>query len=179
VTNLSGSQFLFRVWWIASIFTAEGTLFLSVLINKPSKKDYALFYKKFWYGFTPLYLFVLIICFLRFPSTTRTINVIPGSGTFLMLKAFINNVNVSFEAPLIFFGNLLIFVPLPFILSAFFKKLKPYQIILIGIIFPILVESYQYIFRCGDVDVDDLILNWIGFFIGLAVQIKANIKYSN
>ncbi len=169
VTQLSGSQFLYRVWWIAAVFIAQGALFLSMSIFKNDK--YNEFYKHFWYGFTPLYLFILIICFLRNPfHGGRTMNTVPFHGTFLMLKAFVNDINVSFEAPLIFFGNLLIFVPLPFILFSFLKKAKPIHIALIGFITPIIIEGYQYVFSCGDVDVDDLILNWTGFFAGFVLQ---------
>lgn len=171
VTQLSGSLFLFRALWIAAIFIAQGALFLSMTISQKDKNEYNHFYRHFWYGFTPLYLFTLIICFLRNPfHGSRTTNIIPFQGTFPMLRAFINDIHVSFEAPLIFFGNLLIFVPLPFILFSFLKKAKPVHVALIGLVTPIIVEGYQYIFSCGDVDVDDLLLNWIGFFAGFALQ---------
>lgn len=169
ITNFSGSMFLFRAWWIAAIFTAQCALFLSMSIVKTD--NYSHFYKKFWTGFTPLYLFTLFICFVRAPfQNLRTINIIPFNGTFLMLKAFIKDVNVSFESPLIFFGNMLIFIPMPFILFCLLKKAKSLHIALIGIIIPIFVEGYQYIFTCGDVDIDDLILNWFGFFAGFVLQ---------
>lgn len=169
VTRLSGSQFLFRVWWIASVFLAQSALFLSMSLVRTN--GYNSFYNKFWRAFTPLYLFTLIICFFRIPfQNMRTTNIIPFKGTFLMLRAFINDFNVSFEAPLIFFGNLLIFTPLAFILFVFLKNAKPVHIALIGFITPILIEGYQYLFSCGDVDIDDLILNWFGFFAGFFIQ---------
>jgi glycopeptide antibiotics resistance protein len=174
VTHLSGSQFLYRVWWIISIFVAELTLFFTLSVIKCD--DYKLFYKSFWWGFTPLYLFTLIICFLRNPFGVRTVNTQLFNGTFLMLKAFINNPSGSFEAPLIFFGNVFVFVPLSFILFNSFKRIKPYQVIIVGIIAPIVVEGYQYILSCGDVDIDDLILNWFGFFIGMLIQRIINKK---
>lgn len=173
VTNISGSMFLFRVWWIACVFIAQFALFLSMSILKT--EGYSHFYNKFWKAFTPLYLFTLILCFFRTPfQNIRTTNIVPFKGTFLMLKAFIHDFNISFEAPLIFFGNMLIFIPMPFILFCFFKKAKSTQIALIGIIIPIIIEGYQYVFSCGDVDVDDLILNWFGFFAGFAVQRMLN-----
>lgn len=171
VTQLSGSKFLYRVWWIAAVFIAQGALFLALSIVNNNKDKYKNFYKHFWYGFTPLYIFTLLICFLRNPfHGGRTTNIIPFQGTFPMLRAFINDINVSSEAPLIFFGNLMIFIPLPFILFSFMKKAKPVHIALIGFVTPILIEGYQYIFSCGDVDIDDLILNWAGFFAGFAMQ---------
>lgn len=175
VTNFSGSMFLFRALWITAIFVAQFALLLSMSIVKTD--SYSYFYNKFWIGFTPLYLFTLIICFFRAPfQNMRTVNIIPFKGTFLMLWAFIKDVNISFEAPLNFFGNMLIFIPMPFILFCLLKKTKSSHIALIGIIIPIIIELYQYIFSCGDADIDDIILNWFGFFAGFALQRIINKK---
>ena len=168
VTQFSGNQFLYRVWWIAYIITASLTVFLTFTLFKV--KNYKLFYNDFWKSFTPLYAFTLFIGFLRTPKTGLSINFKLGQGTFLMLKAILKNPNINFEPYLLFFGNIIIFLPLPFILSAFFKKIKPYQLALIGFAAPFIAEGYQYFLKCGDVDVDDVILNWLGFFIGMAVQ---------
>ena len=168
VTEFSGGQFLYRVWWISYIIVASGTVFLSATIIKPKK--YKVFYYDFWQGFIPIYLFTLYICFLRTPFTSLTTNYKLGNGTFLMLKAIIKNPHIDFEPYLIFVGNVIIFLPLPFILSALFKKIKPYQLALIGFAVPFIVEGYQYFLKCGDVDIDDVILNWLGFVIGLFIQ---------
>ena len=167
ITQFGGSLFLFRVWWIAYIITASLTVFLTFTVFKA--KNYKLFYYDFWKSFTPIYAFTLFIGFLRTPNTRLSTNFKPGHGTFLMLKAILKNPNIDFEPYLLFFGNVIIFLPLPFILSAFFKKIKPYQLALIGFAAPFIVEGYQYFLKCGDVDVDDVILNWLGFFIGMAL----------
>jgi glycopeptide antibiotics resistance protein len=73
----------------------------------------------------------------------------------------IDNIQVSFEAPLIFFGNL----------SAVSNKLTPPKIMIIGFITPFLAEGYQFIFKCGQVDVDDIVLNFGGFMIAYLVYI--------
>lgn len=164
VTQISGNQFLYRVWWIAYIMVASATVFLSLTVFKA--KNYNSFYNAFWKSFTPIYLFTLFICFLRYPGYGRTTNFRLFNGTFLMLKAIIRNPGINFEPYLLFFGNIIIFLPLPFIISAFIKRIKPYQLALIGIATPFIVEGYQYIFKCGDVDIDDVVLNWLGYFIG-------------
>ncbi|MBQ9530730.1 MAG: VanZ family protein [Eubacterium sp.] len=169
VTEFSGGQFLYRVWWISYIIIAAATVFSVATIIKP--KEYKCFYYEFWQGFLPIYLFTLFICFLRTPFTSLTTNYIIGNGTLLMLKAIIRNPHIDFEPYLIFFGNVIIFIPLPFILSAFLKKIKPYQLVLIGLITPFIVEGYQYFLKCGDVDIDDIILNWLGYFIGMGIYL--------
>ncbi len=168
VTQISGNQFLYRVWWIAFIITASATVFLTLTVAKAD--NYSRFYYSFWKCATPIYIFTLIICFLRIPNNGLTTNFKLGNGTFIILKRIIENPNINFEPYLIFFGNIIIFVPLPFIISAFFRKLKPYHLAIIGIAVPFIAEGYQYIFKCGDVDIDDIILNWFGFFIGLTIQ---------
>lgn len=180
VTQISGSQFLFRVWWMASAIIAQGITFIVITLSKRNTIEYTAFYKRFWLGFTPLYIFVLILCFARNPfGKNLTTNFILGQGTIQMLIAFIKNVNVSFEAPLIFFGNLVIFVPLAFIINVLFKSLKNKYIALIGTAVPFLIEGYQYIFSCGDVDIDDIVLNLAGFYIGYIIMIINNTTIKN
>lgn len=168
ITKFSGSQFLYSVWWIISIFVAQITLF--TVLSAAKTIDYKYFYDNFWLSFMPLYIFVLMICFLRQPYSGRTINAVPFHGTFLMLETFLKNPAGGFEAPLLFFGNLLIFIPMPFIIKRLLRNVKSIQIIAIGFIIPVIVEGYQYFLECGDVDVDDLILNWLGFLLGFAVD---------
>ncbi|MBQ9516681.1 MAG: VanZ family protein [Eubacterium sp.] len=167
ITHISGSHFLYRVWWISYIIITLMTVFIVVTLMKYDR--YPEFYKRFWLSFTPIYAFVLYICFMRLPSNIDAINMKLGDGTFLMLKALINDFNVGFEAPLMFFGNIIIFVPLPFVLSAISDKFKPPIIMLIGFVVPFIVESYQYIFKCGQVDIDDIVLNFGGFLMAFIV----------
>ena len=169
VTQFSGSQFLYNVWWMAYIIVATMTVF--IVITFVCKDNYSEFYRKFWLSFIPLYAFVFYICFLRKPGEQYYLNLELGKGTFLMLKALVNDINVSFEAPLMFFGNIAIFTPLPFILSAISKKLTPPIIMIIGFLTPLFVEAYQMIFKCGQVDIDDIVLNFGGFLIAFIVYI--------
>ena len=169
VTEFSGSQFLYRVWWMAYIIVTLASVFIVLTIM--NCENYNEFYRKFWLSFTPLYLFIFYICFLRTPGTSYSINTEFGKGTFLMLKALMNNVHISFEAPLMFFGNLAIFTPLPFILSAISKKLTPPIIMILGFITPFIVEGYQLFLKCGQVDIDDIVLNFAGFLCAFIVYL--------
>ena len=169
VTKFSGSQFLYSAIWIAYIIISLMTVFITYTLV--IKDDYVRFYTKFWRAFIPLYVFVFVICFLRKPGESYELNLQLGQGTFLMLKALVNDINVSFIAPLMFFGNIMIFVPLPFMLSSISKKLTPPIIMIIGFITPFLVEAYQLIFRCGQVDIDDIVLNFGGFMIAFMVYL--------
>ena len=166
--KISGTIFLYSVWWIAAIVMSALGVFVACALSI-KKKEYPLLFKRFVYGITPLYAITVIICFLRIPANNLSTNFIPLAGTFQMLKAFLKNPSGDFEAPLLFFGNIFIFTPLPIIIKGYFPKLKNKNMLLIGILTPFFVEGYQYIFKCGDVDIDDLITNFIGFMIGLGI----------
>ena len=169
IFHISGTSILYTLVWLSYILTTLMSLFIVTTLF--GKYNYPTFYKSFWRAFLPLYLFTIIICFLRRPGDNLTLNLELGQGTILMLRAMIDNIQVSFEAPLIFFGNVGVFVPLPFILSAVSNKLTPPKIMIIGFITPFLAEGYQFIFKCGQVDVDDIVLNFGGLLIAYLVYI--------
>ncbi|KMN39383.1 MULTISPECIES: VanZ family protein [Lysinibacillus] len=64
-------------------------------------------------------------------------------------------------------GNLLIFTPMGFLLPLLSKKFrKAWVIICLGFISSLAVETVQFIFTVGSADIDDLILNTIGAWLG-------------
>lgn len=67
-------------------------------------------------------------------------------------------------------GNLILFLPMGIYLPLFFKKSRKflsYFLIMIGIL--VAVELIQFFTRQGAFDIDDLILNLAGAFIGFAL----------
>lgn len=176
VTEISGSQLLFKIWWIGSIFVAEASLFLTITTLKPA--DYDEISKRFWIFFTPLYLFLMFICFVRTPfSSTAPSNFVLGKGTFELLVYFIHNPIHNFEPPLMVFGNLFVFIPLPFIINTFFRSISNRGILIIGGVTPLVIEGYQLFFKCGNTDIDDLVLNWAGFLIGYIFLLLITKRY--
>ncbi len=167
--KISGSLYLYRYWWLISIYIALFTMLLTITLSK--SKVHKKFLQQFCYSLSPLYIYTFIICFLRDPSKYKsTMNLVPFKGTFVMLKSFLNNPTGSFEAAMLFFGNLFVFMPAAFIIRTLLPKAKTSTILFIGILFPLFAEGYQYILACGDVDIDDVILNYIGFVIGIFIQ---------
>ncbi len=64
-------------------------------------------------------------------------------------------------------GNLLIFTPMGFLLPLLSKKFrKAWIVICVGFISSLAVESIQFIFTVGSADIDDLILNTLGAWLG-------------
>lgn len=169
VTEISGSQFLFRVWWIMAIVMSSIGVLFGAIINK-DKCDFALFIKRFMISIAPLYMVTFIICFLREPNGYCTINLKLFNGTFTLIESMKRNRLADFEAPLIFLGNIFIFTPVPIIIKGVWNKMKPAYLLSIGFILPLFAEGYQYIFKCGNVDIDDIVMNWAGYGIGLILM---------
>jgi glycopeptide antibiotics resistance protein len=65
------------------------------------------------------------------------------------------------------YGNILIFIPFGFVLPILFKRFRN-PLLSIGLVFflSLMVESIQRVFRIGQFDVDDIILNATGGIIG-------------
>ncbi len=96
----------------------------------------------------------------------RRVNLIP-------FKTILNYVDEEvYYTPMILFnnlaGNVLVFMPLGFFLPLFFKKMRhPGPLILVSFCCTLLVESTQFILAVGTFDVDDLMLNTLGGWVGL------------
>lgn len=163
--KLSGTIILFSLWWLGAILASSLGVFTSATL-KVSKKKYKLFFDAFTISIIPVYIVLLAIAFIRKPGEEFTYNYVLFKGNISMLKSFIQNPIGDFEAPLIFFGNIFVFLPLPFILKAVFPKIKTKHMMLTGLLCPLIAEGYQFFLKCGNVDIDDLVTNFLGFILG-------------
>jgi len=66
----------------------------------------------------------------------------------------------------LFIGNIIWFVPLGFYLEGMTKVNKIWLAVLIGLLFSLLIETLQFVFGTGISELDDLILNSFGTWIG-------------
>ncbi|MBQ9229407.1 MAG: VanZ family protein [Eubacterium sp.] len=161
-------NYYLSLWLCAAITVANAAVFLSATLFL--KDDYRRFYRIFWFAVSGEYLYTLYISFIRSPNSfTMSVNTHIGEGTLQYFRYVLQHPGDAYMA-LICVGNILIFAPLPFILRNCLQK-APYWVLgAIGLLLPIAVEGYQYIFNCGNVDIDDLLLNWLGFFVGLLCE---------
>ena len=63
-------------------------------------------------------------------------------------------------------GNILVFVPLGFLLALQFYNIKWARVFQIALFIGVLIESLQVIFKSGILDIDDVILNFFGVVLG-------------
>jgi len=64
------------------------------------------------------------------------------------------------------FGNVLLFVPLPFFLITLFRVYSRIATIVVGLFVSVLIEIAQYTWRIGVPDIDDVLLNVLGVMLG-------------
>ncbi len=169
--QLSGSLSFFRLWWLSLIHIVFLAYYLGLLIMK--NIDFNKLSVKALKGYSVLYAVSFIVVFLRPISNNLTTNIVPGQGTLAYINYLIKYPNDS-EILFLVVGNIIFFVPISFLLQAYFPKIKIYQQLITGFTIPFIVEGYQYIFRCGDVDIDDIILNFSGFLIGFLFLMLQN-----
>lgn len=64
-------------------------------------------------------------------------------------------------------GNIVVFMPFGFLLPVIYKPLKKwYAILPLGICFSIVIECVQLVTKVGSMDIDDVILNVTGVWLG-------------
>lgn len=164
----------FTLIWICCGFLASVGVIAGVYICKKNISSRLI--ENFWLYFTPTYAFVYLVAFLRKPNSYYELNLTLGKGILsyfdYLSKAFESDIYLVFNIV----GNFVFFIPLIFIVKALITKLKPWQAFLVSCVLPFIAEGYQYIFKCGSVDVDDIFLNISGIVTGYAVYAFINRK---
>ena len=175
--KFSGSPSFYRLWWLSIIHIVNTAFYLGIFSMK--NIDFDRYFKEFFKGYTPLYLVSFVIVFLRPMGNSATTNFIIGNGTFQFFPYLMEHPNDS-EIWFNVVGNIVFFIPIAFILKAFIPRIKNYQQLLTGLAVPILIEGYQLVLKCGDVDIDDIVLNFSGFLIGFILLIlQTKLKKQN
>ncbi len=154
------------------LFVALFSLFLCCfLINKKRHLDsFKIFTKRFMVSFLICYIALVGVFMLRTPNLngfSTSINLSLGKDTIKMFKSFISLGDI--ESGYVFFGNIAFFIPFGILLPYYSRRKHIFPYFIWGILVPIFYEAYQYLFNCGDVDIDDIFLNFIGFIIGFSI----------
>ena len=75
-------------------------------------------------------------------------------------------------------GNFLLFVPVGFFLRVFILR-KNFTVLFYGVMLSVIIELTQLIFHVGVCDMDDVILNGLGTFAGIAFCFMVHRNYIN
>lgn len=152
-------------------FTCILYFIIRLIRNKDNKQflnSYSIFIKKTTVSFLIYYIIILFYSFFLVRTVTferPEPNLIP----FEMIKFTFTRGYIDYELFFLFLGNIAIFLPLGIFVAALTKKKT--IIILTPILVSFLIELSQYFLGNGHPDVDDFILNIIGFYIGVISKI--------
>lgn len=116
-------------------------------------------------GYTAFLAYLMLFGFGRYPYTDYSYNLVP----FATIRHFLNIDQFNTNTWVInLFGNIGVFIPFGILLPAACLKqgLKAYGIFLIALI---ALELAQLISKRGSLDIDDILLNSLGFLIGYLI----------
>ena len=113
----------------------------------------------------PYTLFLLYLMFLGMGRFQYEENLLTLEPVFSTIK-FIQGPNKTIDIVMIVLGNIIMFIPFGFLgwVLPDLKKLKPLLFSFISCI--VIVEALQYFTRVGIFEVDDIILNTFGVYLG-------------
>ena len=156
---------------IASIFVIIGNkIYSNNYVEKiEDKKKVLKFSRVIVFIYYVILLFNMVI-FARY-NNIHSYNLIPFKS---IVNIFKNR--TAYSIIINIFGNLLIFMPLEYFLIELFKvkKFSVNFILSFGIIF--LIELFQYVFKVGVLDIDDLIICTFGMMLFYIIYCKVVIK---
>ena len=66
-------------------------------------------------------------------------------------------------------GNIVVFIPIGFLVPLFLKKNRIWHVAIVGIVVSVFIEILQSLLAVGRADIDDIILNTIGLLIGFGI----------
>ena len=126
-------------------------------------------------GYSSFFVYVLFFARRRRNVSQRIFNIVPFNSTiedFKNLTLSNNRELFNFYSNLI--GNIILFVPLPWLLFFLFQIKSRKSIFLVTFFSSIAIELIQYIFKRGVADIDDIFLNSFGALVGLIFIKKDN-----
>ena len=121
----------------------------------------------FWVIFVFYLILMSGILFLRPSSDFTGINLIPFKSILAGINVY-NGIRYTLVDDQIW-GNVLIFVPAGIYTMILGKKNSIPKTMLVIFLISLAVEIIQYIFKIGASDIDDIILNCLGGFIGVLI----------
>jgi glycopeptide antibiotics resistance protein len=117
----------------------------------------------------PYTLFLLYLMFLGMGRSQYEDNLITVEPVFSTIK-FIQGAMSWKEIVIIVIGNIVMFIPFGF-LGWVFPKLMDLKILVLNFIPAItIVEAFQYFTRMGIFEVDDILLNTFGVYLGFLLR---------
>lgn len=170
IARIGQDKIIFHFMYsLISFFTVLVTAWACSVLDPRRRGGFALMYRRFALGYLPLCIFLFILQFFvlrQFGNIGVTSNFIPFDGEIRCLLFYAKNGTLTATTLLHSAGNVLYFTSLSVALCGIFKKHPAVWGTLIPVFLSIFIESFQYLTKSGDADVDDIILNTLGALLG-------------
>lgn len=153
--------------FIASIFVIIGNkIYSNNYVEKLEEKE-----KMLWFSHMIVFIYYTVllfnmVIFARYNSID-SYNLIPFKSIIGILKN-----GTTYEVIINIFGNLLVFVPLEYFLIELFRVKKFSVNFIVSFSIILLIELFQYVFKVGVLDIDDIILCMFGMMIFYVIYKK-------
>lgn len=133
------------------------------------RETYRLFLKDVLISGAIVYIFILIFGFVlnRPFGVAVEFNFVPFKT---MFEYVFSDKVYAYENTFLFIGNIAILLPFGFWFAIKNKKRRILLTLLLPIFASCLVEFSQFVFKNGHVDIDDVILNVLGFYLGVLIK---------
>jgi len=155
----------FSIMTIFTLFRMKNKRFK----NDINIKDYISFFNSSSRGFIIYYLLLLFYSFV----IIRDLGSRPSIPNFIPFHMIIQYIKIhNYETFMVFFGNLLLFTPFGFYTKVIKNKTNFFVILLLPVIISSAIELSQLILKNGNCDIDDVLLNSMGFYLGILVKIS-------
>lgn len=123
-----------------------------------------------------LYCVILFAILFRASRPTREINLVP----FRTISNYLSRGRIKHIFTISnVFGNIILFIPLGIYLSLFNQRRNSKKSVFWVFFISLLVEIVQYTFKMGTGDIDDVILNTLGGWIGVWIYKILFLKLKN
>jgi len=156
---------------MVSFFSAFAAALICTAADRKRCSGFSEFYNAFFKGYLIVFLFVFIQIYfvLRQYNSRADINLVPFGGEIGMLAHNFSNITNN-ALPLIrSAGNVLFFATIPPLIAAFDSKKRLLPMLAVPFAASVAAEMFQYLLKCGDTDIDDIILNTLGAAAGVVL----------
>lgn len=100
-------------------------------------------------------------------------NFIPFISVYNLFTTPVISTSIVLSFLINFVGNILLFIPWGFLLPLYFKNLRTFkQFIMTTLMAVLLIESIQLFTMLGSFDIEDILLNTVGAYIGFFILQK-------
>lgn len=140
--------------------------------DKKSFSGFSDFFDNFFKGYFLAFIFIFIQVYFvlrQYNSSPASISLVPGCGEIGRIVHLFSDIKGNALALMRSAGNIMVYATAPLLIAAFDKKKRILPMLAVPFAVSIAAEAFQYILKCGDTDIDDVILNTLGAVLGVVL----------